>query len=252
MLPVFTIIAVARVEIVRIPAVGKIGDAGQSADEQRFNAAVTHAVHQRVFLREGLFHEQLHRGEAAELLKKRRHEAAVHCREQDGALHGGAARQRAQKAVRGVFQHEDGHGEGQRADERGEPRGIQPLAAEYEQRYGQGEGDEKRKAHANDRRCGNGIDHYMSFPRGAGAAAPRRSGGLFYVQLRRHVQLLRRGRAVLFALAHALGQKILYLPVDRAEVILRPRGDGVVQLRRQAQRHLLFRVVRHISKACRS
>ena len=97
-----------------------------------------------------------------------------------------------------------------------------------------------------------GIDHYMSFPRGAGAAAPRRFGGLFYVQLRRHIQLLRCGRAVLFALAHALGQKIFYLPVDRAEVILRPRGDCVVQLRRQAQRHLLFRVVRHISTACRS
>ena len=48
--------------------------------------------------------------------------------------------------------------------------------------------------------------------------------------------------AVLFALAHALGEEIFDLPVHRAEVVLGPGSKGVVELRVQAQRDLLFAV----------
>ena len=46
------------------------------------------------------------------------------------------------------------------------------------------------------------------------------------IKLRRHVDLLADVLAVLFPLAYALGEQIFDLAVDRAEVILRPGGDG--------------------------
>ena len=46
--------------------------------------------------------------------------------------------------------------------------------------------------------------------------------------------------SVLFALPHALGQKVLDLTVHRAEVIFCPRGDFRKQLRGNPQRHLFF------------
>ena len=60
------------------------------------------------------------------------------------------------------------------------------------------------------------------------------------VEFGRDVDLIRDVLPVLFALTHALGEQILDLPVHRAEVILCPGGKGVVELRVQAQGHLLF------------
>ena len=65
------------------------------------------------------------------------------------------------------------------------------------------------------------------------------------IELGRDVDLLADVFAVLFPLAHALGQKILDLAVDRAEIVLCPGGDGGVELGGQAQGHLLFGVVVH-------
>ena len=65
------------------------------------------------------------------------------------------------------------------------------------------------------------------------------------IELGRNVDLLADVFAVLFPLAHALGQKILDLAVDGAEIVLCPGGDGGVELGGQAQGHLLFGVVVH-------
>ena len=65
---------------------------------------------------------------------------------------------------------------------------------------------------------------------------------LLDIQFGRHVDLVRDVLAVLFALTHTLGEQILDLPVHRAEVILSPRGKGIVELRIQAQGDLLFRL----------
>ena len=55
------------------------------------------------------------------------------------------------------------------------------------------------------------------------------------IELGRNVDLLADVFAVLFPLAHALGQKILDLAVDGAEIVLCPGGDGGVELGGQAQ-----------------
>ena len=64
---------------------------------------------------------------------------------------------------------------------------------------------------------------------------------LFQIQLRGHIQLIRNIFSILFTLTHTLGKQILDLPIHRAEVVLRPGGNGVVQLRIQPQGDLLFR-----------
>ena len=60
------------------------------------------------------------------------------------------------------------------------------------------------------------------------------------IELGRNVDLLADVFAVLFPLAHTLGQKILDLAVDGAEIVLCPGGDGGVELGGQAQGHLLL------------
>ena len=72
------------------------------------------------------------------------------------------------------------------------------------------------------------------------SAQPGPIGILFDIQFRRHIDLVRDILAVLFALPHALRQQIFDLPVHRAEVIFGPGGKGIVELRVQAQGHLLF------------
>ena len=47
--------------------------------------------------------------------------------------------------------------------------------------------------------------------------------------------------AVFLSLPDAFCQEIFDLPVDRAEIILRPRGDGVIKLIAQPQRNLFLR-----------
>ncbi len=51
--------------------------------------------------------------------------------------------------------------------------------------------------------------------------------------------------AVLFALLDALSQKVFDLTVDRSEIVLRPRGNGGIQLFRQSKRQLFFLIIRH-------
>ena len=77
-----------------------------------------------------------------------------------------------------------------------------------------------------------------------GSTLYRTSSHLFLldIQFGRHVDLVRDVLAVLFALTHTLGEQILDLPVHRTEVILSPRGKGIVELRIQAQGDLLFRL----------
>lgn len=65
------------------------------------------------------------------------------------------------------------------------------------------------------------------------------------IQFWRDVQLVGDIFPVLFALTHALGKQIFDLSVHRAEVILCPCRDSVVQLCRQPQRDLLFSVITH-------
>ena len=72
---------------------------------------------------------------------------------------------------------------------------------------------------------------------------------LLDIQFGRHVDLVRDVLAVLFALTHTLGEQILDLPVHRAEVILSPRGKGIVELRIQAQGICFFGSA--ISTGCR-
>ena len=60
------------------------------------------------------------------------------------------------------------------------------------------------------------------------------------IQFRRFVDLLPDVFPVLFPLLHAFRQQIFDLPVDGAEVVLRPGGEGFVQTLIQAQRHLLL------------
>ena len=68
-----------------------------------------------------------------------------------------------------------------------------------------------------------------------------------------HVKLLRMILAALFlALAYTFCQQILNLSVDRTEIILRPCGNGGVQLGRQAQWHLLLLTLVHISTSFRN
>ena len=50
------------------------------------------------------------------------------------------------------------------------------------------------------------------------------------VHIKRSINFIGYIFAVLFALFNALGQQIFNLTVDRAEVVLRPCGDIVIQL----------------------
>ena len=66
------------------------------------------------------------------------------------------------------------------------------------------------------------------------------------IELRRHVDLFADVLTVLFPLAHTFGQQIFDLAIDGTEIVLRPGGDGGVELGRKAQRNLLFGVVVHV------
>ena len=92
----------------------------------------------------------------------------------------------------------------------------------------------------------------LTAPTPTAPPAYRRGCFLLKVQIRGDVQLLGDGAAVLFPLADALGEQVLDLAVHRAEVVLRPGGDGSVQAGGQAQGDLLFRLGRHLSTGCRS
>lgn len=65
------------------------------------------------------------------------------------------------------------------------------------------------------------------------------------IQFRRHVNFIGYIFSVFLSLPHALRQKILYLSVDGAEIILRPGCNGVVELGREPERNLFFRIIRH-------
>lgn len=75
---------------------------------------------------------------------------------------------------------------------------------------------------------------------------------LFDIQLRGHVDLVGDILAVLLPLPDTLGEQVLDLAVHRAEVILRPGGNGGIQLGREPQRDLLLAVRRHISTGSRN
>ena len=69
-------------------------------------------------------------------------------------------------------------------------------------------------------------------------------------EIGRLVDFIRDIFSALFVLLYAFGQNVFDLTVDRAEVLLRPRRELIVQLLGQAQRYLLL--LRHISTANRS
>ena len=60
------------------------------------------------------------------------------------------------------------------------------------------------------------------------------------IELGRNVDLLADVFAVLFPLAHALGQKILDLAVDGAEIIFCPGGNLIIKLCRKPERNLFL------------
>ena len=70
------------------------------------------------------------------------------------------------------------------------------------------------------------------------------------LEIWRLVDFIRDIFSALLVLLYAFGQNVFDLTVDRAEVLLRPRRELVVQLFGQAQRYLLL--LRHISTANRS
>ena len=72
---------------------------------------------------------------------------------------------------------------------------------------------------------------------------------LFYIKFGRNVNLVRYIFAVLFALAHTLGQKIFYLSVDAAKIILCPGGYCIIQFCRYSQRYLFFVVCHNLVQA---
>ena len=65
---------------------------------------------------------------------------------------------------------------------------------------------------------------------------------LFDIQFRRHIDLVGDILTVLLPLTDALGEEILDLTVHRAEVILCPGSNGIVELRIQTEWDLLFRL----------
>ena len=68
---------------------------------------------------------------------------------------------------------------------------------------------------------------------------------LLDIQLRREIDLLADIFAVLFSLAHALAEQVFDLPVDGAEVILRPRGERGIEPGTQAQGNLFLLLIVH-------
>ena len=60
------------------------------------------------------------------------------------------------------------------------------------------------------------------------------------IQLGRFIQMFGDVSAVLLALLDALGEKIFDLSVHRAEIVLRPRSNGIVELCVQAEGNLLL------------
>ena len=72
---------------------------------------------------------------------------------------------------------------------------------------------------------------------------------LFDIQFRRHVDLIRDVFAVLFPLTDALSEEIFDLTIHRAEVILCPGSKGIVELRIQTERDLLFRLCHLVQAA---
>ena len=70
---------------------------------------------------------------------------------------------------------------------------------------------------------------------------------LFNIQLRRDIDFVGDVFSVFLSLADAFGQQVFDLTVDRAEIVLRPRGDGIVELSGQTERNLLFLIIVHIN-----
>ena len=66
---------------------------------------------------------------------------------------------------------------------------------------------------------------------------------LFDIQFRRDIYLVGNIFAVLLPLAHALGEQVFNLTVNAAEVILRPGGNGIIELRGNSQWNLLFLLI---------
>ena len=67
------------------------------------------------------------------------------------------------------------------------------------------------------------------------------------VDIQRLIQRLGHVFSILLPLPHAFGQQVLDLPVGRAEIVLRPGRNLVVQLCRQPQENLFFLSIRHIN-----
>ena len=72
------------------------------------------------------------------------------------------------------------------------------------------------------------------------------------IELGRNVDLIGNVFSVFLPLSHTLGEQIFDLTVHRAKIILRPRGNGGVELGGEAQRDLFFLTVVHISTSCPS
>lgn len=68
---------------------------------------------------------------------------------------------------------------------------------------------------------------------------------LFYINVKRKVYLVGYVLSVFLALSYALGKEIFYLSVYRAKIILRPCGNGGIELWRKAEWDLLLLTVVH-------
>ena len=73
----------------------------------------------------------------------------------------------------------------------------------------------------------------------------RRTFSLTDIQLRRNIQFIGHVFSVLFALSDAFGEQVFYLSVYRAEIILCPCCDCIIQLGRESKRHLFLFVISH-------
>lgn len=60
------------------------------------------------------------------------------------------------------------------------------------------------------------------------------------IQLRRLVEMLRNVLPILLALPDTFGQEVFDLAVDRAEIVLRPGSDCVIELFIQPERNLFL------------
>ncbi len=70
---------------------------------------------------------------------------------------------------------------------------------------------------------------------------------LRYIDLLGNIRLLRYVFPGFSPLPDTFSQQIFDLAVDRAKIVLRPGGNGIIELGREAERDLLLLVVAHIN-----